>query len=96
MNEIKTPDGRVFVLWGSEPYQRKDGGLTTLKVWRATCAVCGAPFEIKTPSTTSAASDSKAFGRKHCDAHKLSPEQVTARWSKACADGKRRKKERNG
>lgn len=32
-----------------EPYQRKDGTMTTLAVWVSHCADCGDPFEYKTP-----------------------------------------------
>ena len=37
-------------------------------VWCGTCAACGAPFTVKTPQRLEG---TKAFGRKHCDMHKL-------------------------
>jgi hypothetical protein len=37
-------------------------------LWCGTCAVCGAPFTVKTPQRLEG---TKAFGRKHCDMHKL-------------------------
>ncbi|MHA6905465.1 hypothetical protein JK151_08935 [Ralstonia syzygii subsp. celebesensis] len=68
MNQQKAmPDGRVWRRIGTEPYIRKDGSETVLVVWETGCAVCGTLIQIRTPvdfSTT------KAFLRKHCDAHK--------------------------
>jgi hypothetical protein len=93
MNRINTKDGRVFVLVGEEPYQRKDGVMTTLKVWRSNCAVCGAPFTVKTPTSFSSAGDSKSFGAKHCADHKLTREEATARWQDAIKAGRIRKNE---
>ncbi len=61
-------DGRIFRWYGVEPYTRKDGGNTVLLLWRGTCAVCGDPFTVKTPQRLD---NTKAFERKHCDAHKL-------------------------
>ena len=61
-------DGRVFRWHGVEPYARKDGRTTSLLLWCGTCAVCGEPFTVKTPQRLES---TKAFGRKHCDAHKL-------------------------
>ena len=52
---------------GAEPYTRKDGTATVLRVWCGTCAVCGEPFTVKTPQRLEG---TKAFGRKHCNAHK--------------------------
>lgn len=60
-------DGRTFGWYGVDPYTRKDGSKTTLLLWRGACAVCGEPFTVKTPQQPSS---SKAFARKHCDAHK--------------------------
>lgn len=61
-------DGRIFRWHGVEPYTRKDGESTMLLLWRGTCAACGAPFTVKTPQRLEG---TKAFGRKHCDMHKL-------------------------
>lgn len=61
-------DGRVFRWQGVEAYTRKDGHKTMLLLWRGACAVCGEPFTVKTPQRLEG---SKAFGRKHCDAHKV-------------------------
>ena len=61
-------DGRIFRRHGVEPYTRKDGESTMLLLWRGTCAACGAPFTVKTPQRLEG---TKAFGRKHCDMHKL-------------------------
>lgn len=67
-DSVTTQDGRWFVLTGTEPYTRKDGTGTTLLCWNGACAVCGAGFTVKTPRLLTG---TKAFGRKHCDAHKL-------------------------
>jgi hypothetical protein len=77
---IETKDGRLFSFTGAEPYTRKDGTETTLHCWRGACLVCGAGFTVKTPVLLDG---SKALGRKHCDAHKLTPEQVNALWDAA-------------
>ncbi len=65
---ITQKDGRVFRWYGVEPYTRKDGGNTMLLLWRGACVACGAPFTVKTPQRLEG---TKAFGRKHCDMHKL-------------------------
>jgi hypothetical protein len=71
---------RTFALVGEKQYQRKDGTWTTLKVWRSDCAVCGAGFEVATPSAVTDASGSKAFGAQHCALHRLTPAQTKQRW----------------
>ena len=65
---ITQKDGRVFRWYGVEPYTRKDGSASVVLVSCGTCAVCGAPFTVKTPQRLEG---TKAFGRKHCDMHKL-------------------------
>jgi hypothetical protein len=91
MKAIQTDDGRRFVCIGAQPYTRKDGSETALLVWQAQCVECGAPFTIKTPHYAREASDSKAFGRKRCDAHKLTREQAAANWGAAIAKARRLK-----
>ena len=86
--QITLRDGRKFDLCGEEPYTRKDGTATVLKVWKATCAVCGTPFKVRTPANVREEYESKAFGRKHCDTHKLSRKEATQRWLKSCNEGK--------
>ena len=76
----ETKDGRLFAFTGAEPYTRKDGTQTTLHCWIGACLVCGADFTVKTPQQLDG---SKAFGRKHCDTHKLTREQVNVLWSAA-------------
>lgn len=66
--DVAASDGRLFVFAGTEPYTRKDGSASVVLVWRGACAVCGAPFTVKTPQHLEG---TKAFGRKHCDMHKL-------------------------
>jgi hypothetical protein len=58
---------RIFRHVGTEPYQRLDGTMTTLSVWRCACVQCGTPFHIKTPAN---ARSSKAFGVVHCSEHR--------------------------
>ena len=84
MTDAQTQDGRVFKWLTFEPYTRKDGTETELSVWESACAVCGAPFTVATPRTGA----SKAFGRKHCDTHKLNKQEASALWSKAGKDAK--------
>lgn len=82
---METKDGRLFLFAGAEPYTRKDGTATTLLCWRGSCLVCGAGFTVKTPAGVEG---SKAFGRKHCDTHKLKPEQVGTLWAQARKRGR--------
>jgi hypothetical protein len=74
-DNITTDDGRWFLLTGAEPYTRMDGTVTTLLCWNGACAVCGAGFTVKTPRLLTG---TKAFGRKHCEAHKLKREAAHA------------------
>lgn len=67
MDDRKTSDGRTFYWLANVPYQRADGSATEVAIWHSKCAVCGAAFSITTPTN----GESKAFGRKHCDDHKL-------------------------
>jgi hypothetical protein len=41
-------DGQVFELVAVQPYQRRDGGLSSLITWRGPCADCAAPFDQTT------------------------------------------------
>jgi hypothetical protein len=70
---------------GSVPYTRKDGTHTRLDVWASACAVCGARFTISVPVGSV---DSKAFGRKHCDQHKLTKGEIKTRWVKGIRDAR--------
>jgi hypothetical protein len=72
-------NGILFTKKQNTPYQRKDGSLTSLAVWEAVCAKpdCSALFTITTPAD--AGIESKAFGRKHCDNHKATRAECTAR-----------------
>jgi hypothetical protein len=44
-----TPEVTLWRYAGLEPYQRKDGNWTHLKVWTRPCRICGEEFTIKTP-----------------------------------------------
>jgi len=69
--------GRVFVAFETVPHTRIDGKKTMLQRWRGTCAHpgCAAVFVVVTPLTVGS---TKAFERKHCDAHKLNWQQIQA------------------
>jgi hypothetical protein len=45
-------DGHEFTFTGLEPYTRKDGKQTTLRVWRTTCKAegCNNTWEVRTPA----------------------------------------------
>ena len=60
---------RIFRHIGTRPYQRLDGTMTTLSVWRCACVHCGTPFQITTPAR---ARKSGAFGVVHCLEHRKS------------------------
>lgn len=67
MDEHRMPDGRVWRQVDAVLHTKKDGDTTPLIVWEIGCAVCGVPVQIKTPIEISR---TKAFLRKHCEAHK--------------------------
>lgn len=67
------------------PYIRKDGTHTRLDVWASACAICGERFTISVPTGSV---DSKAFGRKHCDKHKLTKDEVKTRWVRGIRDAR--------
>jgi hypothetical protein len=46
-------DGQRYDWVRSDAYTRLDGTETSLLVWRSACPVCGEPFEIRTPASTS-------------------------------------------
>lgn len=93
MNDVTTPDGRVFYWLANIPHARKDQSLTELAVWHSACAVCGSAFTVATPANPKA---SNAFGRKHCDEHKLTAEQIRANWADAVRAGVTNKKNKAG
>ena len=71
MEVVKHPiQDRVFTFCGFEPYQRKDGEWTELKLWQTLCRVCSKPFVVKTPSSTKRFIDSNSFGMVHCEEHR--------------------------
>jgi len=81
MELIAIHKGRVFHLTAVQPYTRKDGSASALAIWRGTCRICGAAYEVSTPASVSTFIKAKAFGRVHCDTHlirrkpKASPQQ---------------------
>lgn len=88
MKDVTTPDGRVFYHLASIPYIRKDGSETQVAVWHSACVMCSKAFTVDTPLDFAT---SKAFGRKHCDAHKLTKEQTHAKWAESVRAAKAQK-----
>lgn len=58
--------GFSFHLIEERPYTRRDGGQTTVKVWRAHCRECSGAFEITTPAAVEKARQSHAFQIRRC------------------------------
>lgn len=85
---VNMPDGRLFTWLAFKPYTRKDGTDTELSVWQSHCVICGESFTVATPK----AGRSQSFGRKHCEAHRLTKAEVSALWSKAGNDAKKAKR----
>lgn len=80
---VESKSGLVFEFVWIEPYKRKDGTMTEIKVWKSNCKVCGEEFRISTPAYAEKLEDSRAFGRLHCSDHKLSREEVIERWQQS-------------
>jgi hypothetical protein len=60
-----------FSLVGTRQHIRQDGTETVLYIWRGSCLVCWAGFEVATPAPLPDGTvNTKAFGRVHCDARK--------------------------
>lgn len=78
MKTLTSPDGREFTLCETRPYTRRDGTSTALEVWSTPCAhpCCTASLFVKVPAGST---QSKAFGAKHCPAHKLSRAECLTR-----------------
>jgi hypothetical protein len=69
--DVKHPiSEKVFKFCGFEPYQRKDGEWTELKVWESTCNICQKPFISKTTKGVKSFMDSKVFQLVHCEEHR--------------------------
>ena len=66
VDDVLTPDGRVFSWLKSILYLREDGRETGVLVWQSTCCLCGESFAMTTLLDYSA---SKSFARKRCDRH---------------------------
>ena len=91
---ITKKDGSAFELEAVLPCVRKDGSVSALAVWRGTCRHCGAPFEVTCPDRLDVIVKSKAFGRVHCDKHKLRRKpKASPQQSAGMADSKPAKKE---
>jgi hypothetical protein len=81
--QVFAKNGQVWKCVGSEPYKRKDGTETTLRVWVSGCAVCGCEIKVKTPGKTTSEEGTQSFARKHCEAHKLSKVESSLIWQQA-------------
>jgi hypothetical protein len=58
-------DGQHYELVRQEPYtRRRDGTLTALAVWRSHCALCGEPFELRTPANSTRFTPNRRY-QKH-------------------------------
>jgi hypothetical protein len=72
-------------LWrrvGERGHTTRSGAQISLAVWEAPCAVCGAPFQIATP--TGVAGSAKTLGAITCRAHRMTPSEVAKlRFAKA-------------
>ena len=63
--------GKVFEFCGFEPYQRKDGEWTELKLWKATCKTCGEWFTVKTTKGVNHCTSSHSFDVVNCGKHRM-------------------------
>jgi hypothetical protein len=70
---------RVWTESGRVPHIRRDGSLTELITWSTPCAHPGCTDLALCTTPATGFEVSKAFGAKHCSAHKLTPEQVLER-----------------
>lgn len=60
--------GFAFDLVDERPYTRRDGAVTTVKVWEALCINCRQPFQIVTPAAVVKPKQSHAFNLRRCPA----------------------------
>ena len=71
MEIVKHPiSDKVFTFCGFEPYQKKDGEWTELKVWQTTCKTCKGFFTVKTPGKVNHYMDSHSFQMLNCEKHR--------------------------
>jgi|APGre2960657404_1045060.scaffolds.fasta_scaffold151777_1 hypothetical protein len=72
MEEVITAKSGVkFTLVEIEPYIKKDGSETMLKVWEARCKRCNDLFKMKTPIWNTKEKHNSGFGFIHCLEHRL-------------------------
>jgi len=90
MDVVQEITGLTFTLTGTEPYTRKDGRETSLTIWKSNCKKCGREFEIRATANANP-NESKAFRVIHCQQHRLTQAQITARWRKAIQRKRRSK-----
>ena len=71
MDVVALSNGRLIKLLRIDPHVRKDGTAAAVAVWQATCKVCGAAFEITTPSNLQSVLTGKAFTVVNCQNHRI-------------------------
>ncbi len=71
MDVVALSNSRVIKLLRIDPCVRKDGTASAVAVWQATCKVCGAAFEITTPSNLQSVLTGKAFTVVNCHNHRV-------------------------
>lgn len=71
METVKHPiSDRVFTFCGFEPYQKRDGEWTELKLWQTTCKTCNGFFTVKTPKGVKSYMDANVFQLVNCPQHR--------------------------
>jgi len=71
MDVVALSNGRVIKLLRFDSHVRRDGTASAVAVWHATCKVCGAAFEIATPSNLQSVLTGKAFTVVNCHNHRV-------------------------
>jgi hypothetical protein len=82
---VSHASGFSFQLIALRDYIRKDGTPTQIKVWRAHCDKCQAPFEVTTPLGVASIEQSSAFSKRRCQDHKVTKTERKRFLSKARA-----------
>lgn len=62
---------RVWLFVEPVSYSTKDGRIVRLAIWETQCAVCGAPFQVKTPFAVVDGAPSNSFTQVNCPRHKF-------------------------
>lgn len=78
MSFVSSLKGKVFRFSHDTPYTTKDGREVLLHAWVSECKKCGAPFEVLTAQRNPDASLQRRFDLVHCEAHRMSFQEVCA------------------